>query len=169
MFNNNGQRPSENDRVVLTERLRVGLSQRSLEISRILSFVLVAALLGAVAALIYSVAVPFRGEKFTEFYILGTGGKATGYPTRLAVGQEGRVLAGIVNQEQRTISYRIMVSINGEEAGDVGPLVLDDREKWEGQVSFTADQPGLRQKVEFILYADETDYQRLHLWVDVTE
>ncbi len=39
------------------------------------------------------------GERFTEFYILGLEGKADNYPDELTVGEEGRVILGIVNHE----------------------------------------------------------------------
>ena len=62
---------------------------------KVLSIVLVTAILGALGMLIYVVAVPKTIGEFTEFYILGLGGKATDYPQRLVVGDEGKVITGI--------------------------------------------------------------------------
>src|SRR5712692_9394248 len=42
------------------------------------------------------------GEPFTEFYVLGPGGKAEGYPRRLLVGEPGRVILGVINHEGHT-------------------------------------------------------------------
>ncbi|GAI18944.1 unnamed protein product, partial [marine sediment metagenome] len=49
-------------------------------LDRILSIILVVAVLGALGMLGYVIAAPKVGEKFTEFYILGLSGKATDYP-----------------------------------------------------------------------------------------
>jgi uncharacterized membrane protein len=74
-----------------------------------LTIVLVISIVLAVSALIYVVAVPRPGEAFTEFYILGPDGTASGYPNNLTVGEEGEVIVGIVNHEQRTVNYTVEV------------------------------------------------------------
>jgi uncharacterized membrane protein len=73
-------------------------------LGKILSVIIVLAILGAVGALAYTIAVPPITERFTEFYILGTDGKAMGYPQNLALGQEGSVIVGITNREHETAS-----------------------------------------------------------------
>jgi len=83
-------------------------------VDRVLSVVLVAAILGSLSTLGYVLATPRIGERFTEFYILGPGGKAENYPTQLRVGEEGRVIVGIVNREHEPSSYRVEVWIDGE-------------------------------------------------------
>ena len=40
----------------------------------------IAVIVAAIGTLIYVISTPKVGEKFTEFYILGEGGKAEGYP-----------------------------------------------------------------------------------------
>ena len=81
------------------------------KIDRTLSIILVLAILSSVVALVYVVAVPSEGEKFTEFYILGSGGKASGYPSNLTVDQEASVFVGIANHEHRQVHYYVQVWI----------------------------------------------------------
>lgn len=140
-------------------------------IDKVLSIILIAAILGAIGTLGYVIATPKVGEKFTEFYILGLEGKAIDYPRELKVGEEGRVIVGIINREHETVNYWVEVRIDGVRNNQVGPLELEHDEKWEGIVSFTPDRAGDSQKVEFLLYKDKEGepYLRLHLWIDVKE
>ncbi len=76
-------------------------------VDKVLTIVLVISILSSVIALVYVVAVPRQGESFTEFYILGPGGNATGYPRNLTVGQDASVIIGIANHEHRTVDYTV--------------------------------------------------------------
>lgn len=144
----------------------------------ILTVVLIAAILGALAALSYSVAVPIE-KPFTEFYILGAEGKAGDYPTQIRVGRPAAVTLGIVNREGTDAIYRVAVTVRGQpaslllgdvEVAEVGPIALGHKEKWEQQVAFTSQQVGPDQKVEFLLLAEgrSEPYLSTYLWVDVT-
>ena len=82
-------------------------------------------------ALAYSIAVPEPKEEFTEFYILGHGSKAEGYPRKLAVRDAARVTAGIVNHKSEDMSYRVEVNVDGIRNNETGPIVLGHEEKWE--------------------------------------
>ena len=136
-----------------------------------MSIFLALAIVGAVAAIIYTVVVPVPRETFTEFFILDTGGKATDYPAQLKLGEEAGLILGIGNQEQIAVSYRVEIKIDGVTNGGLGPIALSHNEKFEQLVTFTPDKAGEKQKVEFLLYKQgETGvYQSLHLWVDVAE
>jgi uncharacterized membrane protein len=61
------------------------------------------------ASIVYVIVTPRVGERFTEFYILGTSGKAEGYPRQLAPGQSGQVILGVVNHEYARVEYRAEV------------------------------------------------------------
>jgi len=60
---------------------------------------------------------PKQGEKFTEFYILGPGGKAEDYPTALKAGETGTVTIGVVNHEYRDMDYTLDVLLGNESIG----------------------------------------------------
>ncbi|MBM3299063.1 MAG: DUF1616 domain-containing protein [Deltaproteobacteria bacterium] len=79
------------------------------KIDRILNIILVIAIASSLVALVYVVAVPKQGEKFTEFYILGPGGMATDYPTNLSLGEEAGLIIGIANHEYRTVEYSVEI------------------------------------------------------------
>ena len=76
---------------------------------RVLSVILVIAILSSVVALVYVVAVPRQGEAFSEFYLLGPGGKATDYPYNLTIGENASVTVGLANHNYRTINYTVEV------------------------------------------------------------
>jgi len=79
------------------------------KVDRVLTILLVIAILSSVVALTYVVAFPREGEKFTEFYILGPGHNASGYPHNLTVGQNASVYVGINNHEGRQVHYFVQV------------------------------------------------------------
>ena len=135
---------------------------------KVLSGILVLAILGSLGMLGYSIASPFK-EPFTEFYLLGLNGEAKDYPGLLSVEEEGKVVVGIINREYETVSYRLEVRIEGIISNEVGQVTLEHEEKWEEIVSFTPKRAGDKQKVEFLLYRQGQSevYRSLHLWVDV--
>lgn len=142
------------------------------ELSR-LDKVLTAALAGAVifaaGSLYYVAATPKTGEKFTEFYILGPGGKAEDYPREMKVNEQKEVILGMVNHEYRVVSYTAEVRADGYVKNKTGPFELGHEEKKEETVSFSFYQPNENLKVEFLLYKDgeSEPYRSLHLWVNV--
>jgi len=136
-----------------------------------LSIGLAIAIVAALGCLGYVIANPKQGEKFTEFYILRQEGKAEGYPMKLVVGEEARVPLGIVNHEHQPISYRVEIAINGIKNREIYTGILAHEEKWEQEVSFTPEEAGVNQKVEFWLFRErETEpcpEKPLRLYVDV--
>jgi len=105
-------------------------------LNKALSVILAVAILGAVGTLIFTVAHPKVGEKFTEFYILGYNGKAADYPSQFtwdAAGQKpvsvrygdndtavdvnesfAQVTLGIINQEQENTTYTVEIQIDNQ-------------------------------------------------------
>jgi uncharacterized membrane protein len=52
---------------------------------------------------------PPQAERFTEFYILGTGGLASDYPTTVLRGEDQNLTIGIGNREGRDIGYTLEI------------------------------------------------------------
>jgi len=139
-------------------------------LDRVLSIVLVVAIAGAIGTLIYAIATPKVGEKFTEFYILGTDGKAAGYPTALNLGERREIILGIVNHEQEEANYQVKVRIDADGGGvkawlkeeGAATALPDDtltveglahEEKWQGELIFEPLNQGEKQKLEFLLFS----------------
>jgi uncharacterized membrane protein len=139
--------------------------------NKIMSAVLILAILGAVATLIYAVFFQEPGDAYTEFYILGPGGKATDYPTQLKVGEDGKLTLVIVSEEREMTSYRVEIRIDGVLISELGQIVLEHGERFERDISFTPEKPGREQKVEFLLYNHRKSgiYDSLYLLVDVED
>jgi uncharacterized membrane protein len=137
--------------------------------NKILIATLAIAVLCIIGMLVYAATTTRTGEKYTEFYILGQNGKASDYPSQITLGENGKVIAGIINHEQTTTSYRIEVKIDNISSNDSGPFSLADEEKSERIVSFTPQKAADQQKVEFLLYKNGQDqpYQSLYFWVGV--
>ena len=138
---------------------------------RVLSIILGVLILASIIAVLYITSSSVE-ERFTDFYILGSEGKAKDYPTELAVGEEATVLVGIVNHEHQDMGYRVVVTIDGQRSEEIGPVILEPGEKWEQPVAFTPTRAGLKQNVEFLLYREDSSeqgYASLNLWVNVKE
>jgi len=140
-------------------------------LDKILTVALAGAIVFAAGSLYYVVTTPKTGEKFTEFYILGPGGKAEGYPRDMKINEEKAVIMGIVNHEYRPVSYTAEVRAGGETVKRLGPFELAHEEKREETVGFSVYRPGENQKVEFLLFKDGEGepYRSLHLWVNAYE
>ena len=139
---------------------------------KVLSSILVLAILGALGMMGYTVATPKIGERFTEFGILGPQGRLENYPTELMVRQEGKVIAHVGNHEHETVSYRIEVRIGGVRNNEVESIVLEHGEEWEQEISFVPEVAGKEQKVEFLLYKNrEVDpcFEPLRFLINVGE
>jgi uncharacterized membrane protein len=141
-------------------------------LNKCLSVFLALSIIGAVGTLIYFGANPKVGETFTEFYILGPGGKAENYPQQLTLGETANVTVGVINHENIPTNYRVKVLMSGQESDDTGPILLGDGEKWENVMTFTPTMSGDNQKVEFLLYKSDnmtSPANSLHLWVNVND
>ena len=144
------------------------------KIDRVLNIILVIAIASSLIALVYVVAVPKQGEKFTEFYILGPGGKASDYPTNLTVGEEGTIIIGIANHEYRTVSYGVEIWLVNASFVDnqtiINKMLFFDsfnvtlnhtdpniegewKPQWERNYTFSVDVAG-QYKMYLLLYKD---------------
>ena len=135
----------------------------------------------------YIVLTPRPGETFTEFYILGPGGNASGYPTNLTVNETGGVIIGVVNHEAAAAIYTVRVDLVGvrivynatagfNETVEVNRstwtwlnLTVADGANWTHPYSFSIAYVSL-WKVQFLLFKDgdfSNAYRELHLFVRV--
>ena len=153
-----------------------------------LTIALAASIVVAGGTLAYVVMAPRPGETFTEFYILGPGGNASGYPTRLNVSQNGTVIMGVVNHEASTVNYTVRVDLVGvrivynatagfNETVEVNRTTwtwinttIGNDANWTQGYTFSVANVGI-WKIQFLLFKDgnfSSAYRELHLYVTVT-
>ncbi|MGB8310720.1 MAG: DUF1616 domain-containing protein [Halobacteriota archaeon] len=142
-------------------------------LDRTLSIILIVSILASVGTLAYVIATPKQGEKFTELYLLGPGGKAADYPTHFLLGDQQPVIVGVVNHEFRSVTYDIVVQLttnNRSTTFYTGTVALDNNQTWEKTINLKPDRVGTNMTMEFLLYADgnrAAPYREAHLWVTV--
>lgn len=140
-----------------------------MKFDKVVSLILLILLAASIVAVIYITVNPQSGEKFTEFYILGENGKAGNYPSNLTMGETGNLTMGIVNREQNTTSYDLVVQLNGAKLYN-NTFTLAKNETKEIPFNFTATNQGQNQKMEFLLYKlpNYTNvYRSLNLYINV--
>jgi len=127
---------------------------------------LVVALLSAAAIAI----LPRPGERFIEFYMLGSEGLAESFPRQKAAGQPLAVTIGLHNQEGVAGSYRAEARDDEGVIGGAGPFFLKAGEQIEAPLTFTPQQTGDDVLVTISLYRDDQPgaYRTLKLWLKVT-
>jgi len=139
------------------------------KLSKVLLPVLLLAILASIGVFGYAVATPRGEERFTEFYIVASGGIAEGYPRELTLGEEATIILVIVNHEHQSTDYFVEINIDGEKVQEIGPIGLAPKGKREQPVSFIPSKAGEDQKVEFLLYRNDESEPCLELllWLDV--
>lgn len=136
---------------------------------KILSITLVIFIIFAVITTAYAMVIPKEGEKFTEFYILGSNGNVTNYPTNLTAGQTGNVTVEVVNHEYSTVNYKIIVKLDNQTISNKS-ITLSSNQRYEEPFTFVTYRYGQNRELEFLLYKlpDENNvYRSLHLWINV--
>ncbi len=98
-------------------------------------------LLIASGALAYHIATtPRTGERFTEFYVLGSEGMADDYPTNLTIGDPGHVILGVRNREHREMDYQLIVRMASTN--------IESLEELENRVEAAEDDEDVELDVE---------------------
>ena len=141
-----------------------------MRVDKILSYILIISIVIAAASVIYIIVNPSPSEKFTQFYILGSNGKAGNYPTNLSVGENGNLTINVINNEGSTANYQLVVNL-GNETLENQSFILANEEKKEIPFIFQPKQSGNQQKLEFILYKlpnNKQSYRYLDLLINVS-
>ena len=135
--------------------------------TKVLTLILAAILLLAIAGTILIVLFPQPSEPFTEVYLLGPGGKASGYPTNLTVGQTGNVTVGVVNHENANVDYRLVATLANKTVTTKTFSLANG--PWEDSISFTPTTRGAEQKMQVDLYkgGNTTVYRSVYLVLTV--
>lgn len=103
----------------------------------------------------YVIASLPKGNRYTEFYILNTEGKADAYPWQLTSGEPIDLIIGVVNHEYEVANYRVEIKMGAICVKKLNIKTLTHLDKWEERISFTPWMWGKEQKVEFWLYKND--------------
>jgi uncharacterized membrane protein len=160
----------------------ISLPKSENKLDKILTIILIVVIIIAVSFLIYVIVTPKIGERFTEFYLLGPEGNATGYPTDLTIGQNTSLIIGVVNHEYKTINYTVEVWLVNQTTTQDNitiyhnmwymdkinitlkhtPINIEQawKPQWEYNYTFNINHSGLF-KLAFLLYTEPTEnYKR---------
>lgn len=121
---------------------------------KITACVLMAAILICIAAIVYLAVTTQPSESFSEFYLLGEGGRAADYPSQAAAGQPVSVIVGIVNHEGKPSDYTVQIRENDAIISSIKVGVLNEGQQWEQPVEFALSNAGEGRRVNFYLYKD---------------
>jgi len=122
--------------------------------SKIISAVLIAAILICTGLIVYLAVTPQPSQRFSEFYLLGKQGKAADYPNQAVSGQPVSVIVGIVNHEGGPSGYTVQIKGNDAIIKSIAVGILKDGQKWEQPVEFSLNNTGDGRRVNFYLYKD---------------
>lgn len=143
-------------------------------IERIITVLLAIALIIAALGVVYVAVTPgAREDPYTEFYILGPEGNASGYPTNLSVGETGEFIVGITNNEHEETTYTVALTFDDEPI-ETRTAIVADEETWEDEFVVAFDEPG-EKRVRVLLFRDDEvgplddPYRELRLVVRVRE
>jgi uncharacterized membrane protein len=105
------QTPADN-RTVLD--VRISFPKDETRSDRVLIVILIVCIVIAACLLVYAVFTPRQGERFTEFYILGSNHLASDYPTNLSVGENATIILGVINHEDAFRYYSVEVWLSNQ-------------------------------------------------------
>lgn len=140
---------------------------------RLLSILLICAILIAASSVALAFYGPKQGEKFTELYISGPGGKIENYPLLLPVNATKTVIVGIANHEGVDMVYDLVVRFEGQPPYNLytEQIPVGDNQTVQRTVSMMLDRPYESARITFSLYNDTdpiTPYRQCYLLVNGT-
>ena len=142
-----------------------------------LNIILIITIIITISLLVYVIVTPKTGEKFTEFYLLGSKGIADDYPKNLNTSENASVIIGIVNHEYKTLNYTLEVWLINQSTIDNKTIYhhmwfmdkiktkLDHTDinteepwspQWEHLYNFSINKTG-NYKLAFLLYNQDTE------------
>jgi uncharacterized membrane protein len=146
-----------------------GWWSRQVLITKLLYIVLLMAFSVVVLSAIAIIRLPKPGERFTEFYILGSGDVAQNYPRELVLGQAVTVTVGITNREGSDTSYRVEVLNDNRLLAVIEDLAVANGKTVQEPLTFAPVESGDNVKVNLMLYRSgiPEPYHQLWLWLTV--
>ena len=110
-----------------------------------------------------------EGKPYTEFYLLGPGGRADSLPNELSAGGAAVVTVGVANGEGVAKTYRITVSIDGDHIAEAAGVGVGPGQLWQRPIVVAPRRAGKNELVRFDLHMDggAGPYRSLYFRLDV--
>ncbi len=109
-----------------------------------------------------------EGENFTSLYLLGSEGKAEGYPSESLIDVPVTVTVGIENHELQDVNYILQMKVDGNVIEELN-IPVENNEVWVDNVTYTRQEwINGKSKLEFALFKEELDYspyRSVHLYI----
>ncbi len=146
---------------------------RSADRRVVVLFVVITLVIGATMVIL---AVPPPTSYTTEFYLLGAGGSADGFPVSVRPNDLVTVTAGIVNRERDARTYRVEAWVNDgwnpshrSLVFQSGAISLSPGQVRQMALSWRMPWAGDDQEVDILLFVDghSESYRRLRMWMNV--
>jgi uncharacterized membrane protein len=140
---------------------------------KLIAMVVVVVIIVGGSLLIYIAMNPPQ-EQFTELFILDENEETENYPFNLDVNQSASIYIVVVNHEQNTIDYNIIVWLRSENITDEileeYNFSLNNDKEWRHNFIFSINVSELF-KLEIELYKENeaNPYTTNHLWIDVKD
>lgn len=169
---------------------KINLPSSKNKFDKALNIILIASIIIACGSLVYVITTPKTGEKFTEFYILGSEGIADNYPRNITTNDTANVIIGIANHEYQQINYTVEIWLINQTTNEnittyhnawfldkknvaLNHSIIDiNREwtaQWEYNYSFSINKTGL-YKMSFMLFKEKTqEYNTSYDYLDTIE
>lgn len=90
-------------------RVKVEMPKDMSTLDKVLAVGIAVMLVASVVLLVYIIVIPREGERFTEFYVLSSTGKASDYPLNITAGSMHNITIGVVNHEREDVDYTLVV------------------------------------------------------------
>lgn len=138
-----------------------------MKVERLISIIIMIGIILGIIGIFYIMLNPNEGDNYTEFYLLGTNGKAGDYPTHLTTGETGKLTLGIVNHEYSNTSYLLKITKNNETLKEES-FTLENNQNKSMPFEFKAETG--QYKIQFDLYKlpdTKNVYRSLFILVNV--
>lgn len=123
---------------------------------QLLTRILAAAIVVSAGGVLYLSVTPSQSAApYTEFYVLGTDGNASDYPTSLAVGDEGTLVVGVGNHEHQRMAYTLVILV-GDRTAVREAITVQHETTWEDERTFVAETAG-QKRIQLLLYRGTDD------------
>ena len=138
----------------------------------ILTIILIFSIIFAIGMMYLAITAPKIGERFTEFYVLNSSGKAQ-YQKDLEYNIPATFIIGVTNHEYTDADYSIQTLLD-KDILNTEKITLKQNETWKKDITFAPNKKGNDLKLEFLLFkennTDNTEpYRKLYLWVNVSK